>query len=129
MTAWSHRSATPHESTLAEAFHAVLGEEPPLFATLFDLGERGDMESLLREAGVKDHALIERVQRMAIFPSPESYWQGMVFGRPLAPLARSLTEQQLTAIKADTLNRMEPYKAKKGYISPMEAVIVTITKP
>jgi ubiquinone/menaquinone biosynthesis C-methylase UbiE len=129
VTTWGSRMAAPHEALLAEAFHAYLPQEPSFFQTLFSLGERGDMERVLRDAGLRPHALVERVQRMANFTSSDSYWQGMVMGRPLCTLIESLPETVRNSIKLDAINRLYPYKSRSGYITPMEAVIVTITKP
>src|SRR4051794_19100316 len=105
ISAWSTRPNTPHEALLAEAFHANLGDEPPFFKTLFNVGDRGAMEAVLRVAGVKKHAIVERVQQMAIFPSAEAYWQGMVHGRPIARFAAALPKDSLEAIKSDVLTR------------------------
>jgi SAM-dependent methyltransferase len=129
ITAWSTRTSTPHESLLAEAFHARLEEEPPFFRILFSVGDRGAMEEVLRIAGVKPHSIIERVRHMAIFPSAQAYWQGMVHGRPIARLAAALPKDTLEEIKTDVFTRMSPYAADKGFISPMEAVVATVIKP
>lgn len=129
VTAWGSRMGTPHEALLADAFRAHLPEEPTFFETLFSLGERGDMEAALRDAGLKSHCIVERVQRTAMFTSSDSYWQGMVYGRPLVGLVESLPEHVRNAIHIEVISRMSAYKARSGYISPMEAVIAKITKP
>lgn len=129
ITAWGTRMGTPHESLLAEVFRTHLEDEPEFFETLFSVGERGSMETILREAGIKSNAIIERVQRRVIFPSAESYWQGIVYGRLLAAHMAALPEPTRATIKAETLTKLRPYKDYARYVCPMDGVIATITKP
>ncbi len=129
LTAWGTRAGNPHEAILAEAFRAYLPEEPTFFSTLFSVGERGKIEEVLREAGVKNNAIVERVQRSATFPSTEAYWQGSVYGRPLGAIFDKLPADKQASIKADALARLRPYKTPQEYVCPMDGVIVTISKP
>jgi ubiquinone/menaquinone biosynthesis C-methylase UbiE len=129
ITAWGSRANTPHEAILGDVFRAIVPVESSYFDTVFSVGERGQMETILREAGVKSIAVIERVQRTAIFPSAEAYWQGVVLGRPIANLINSLPEATAAAIKNEVFSRIRPFKDQQRYIFPMEGVIVAITKP
>ncbi len=129
ITVWSTRRSTPHEAVLADAFNEVLGMEPDFFPTLFNLGEIGSMEQVLRDAGVRQYALIERVRRAAVFLTADAYWQGTILGRPIAPFVAGLPVEQQRAIRADAISRLEPYRTHLEYNFPMEAVIVTLTKP
>ncbi len=129
ITVWGTRAGTPHENLLAEVFRDIFEDEPPFFETLFSVGERGDMEAILREAGIKANAIVERVHRQVIFPSAESYWQGVIYGRPLATILDPLPEPTRAAMKAEAITKLRPYKDQARYMCPMDGVIVTITKP
>ena len=128
-TVWGERMKIPHESAMADAARACLPQEPPFFGTLFNLGEHGAVERVLRDADIKQYAIVERVQRTAVFASDEVYWLGMAYGRPIASLLATLPPVVVSGIRAETLKRIYPYKAPQGYIFPMEAVVVTVVKP
>jgi ubiquinone/menaquinone biosynthesis C-methylase UbiE len=129
ITVWGNRMHTPHEAAMADAFRACLPKVPPFFDTLFSLEERSDVEQLLRDAGIKQHAIIERVQRTALFPSDDEYWQGMALGRPIAGMVNALPPDLVNNIKAETLKRIAPYKSPTGYVFPMEAFVIMVVKP
>jgi SAM-dependent methyltransferase len=129
ITGYGARANTPHEAVLADVLRAVLPEEPSYLDTIFSMGERGQIESVLRDAGLRGMAVIERVNRKAIFPSAEAYWQGVVLGRPISRLISDLPAAIAAAVKAEVLTRLRPYKEQQRYVCPMEGIIVTITKP
>lgn len=129
ITAHGSRKGNPHEALLAEAFRNSLPGEPPYFAQLFSLGELAGLEVTLLDAGLRAHAVVERVRRVATFTTPEGFWQGMVYGTRLRQVLMDQPRETQAAIKNNTLAKMEAYRSAAGYTVPIEAVVATLAKP
>lgn len=129
ISVWGPRSGVGHEALLADVFRAYLAEEPPFFSAGFSLSWGGKLELLLREAGLRNQAIFERVQTTSAFLSAGSYWQGMVEGRPLGTFLASFPEPTRAALKGEVISRLRAHRSPNGYLMPMEGTIATITKP
>jgi ubiquinone/menaquinone biosynthesis C-methylase UbiE len=129
ITAHGSRHNNPYETALANAFRKHTGEEPLFFTRLFSLGEQRGMEVELTETGLRHHATVERTMRTFTVATPEAYWLTVAGSSAIWSVYDKLPAGTKDAIRAETLERMQPYRTATGYTAPMEAIIATITKP
>lgn len=127
-TTWGPARANPHERALADAWAAHAREPSPFFEALFSLSDAHRVRSLARAGGLVDPR-VERVRAEAVFPSAQSYWHGLAWGRPLGRALRRLPRATVASIRDEAIARMKPYAAERGYRAPMEALLLVARTP